>query len=107
VFFRAETVGAAVAYLRAMAGGAAADPSAYTLQWYLTTDVILALVLGAIGSAPVMRSLGEWATRTTRHASARGVLWEAAGVAALAMVFVAALLQVAAQTYNPFIYFRF
>jgi hypothetical protein len=32
---------------------------------------------------------------------------EAAGTLALVAIFLAALLQVAARTYNPFIYFRF
>jgi len=37
----------------------------------------------------------------------QGWIAETAGALALVAVFVAALLQVAARSYNPFIYFRF
>ncbi len=49
VFFRAETLPGAIAFLKAMAGLTNAAPTPYSVQWYLTPELWLALVAGAIG----------------------------------------------------------
>jgi alginate O-acetyltransferase complex protein AlgI len=105
VFFRAETLPAAITYLRAMFGVGGSDMPAFRLTWYFNPEVRLALVAGVVGSMPLIPWLraradawsGEW----------RGWVAESAGVVGLVVVFIAAILQVAARTYNPFIYFRF
>ena len=107
VFFRAETLSSAWVMLRAMAGAGGDLPTAYSPGWYLTPQVLVALAAGIVGSAPVIsfleRSLKGRAASTPTGAAA----WEFAGVLALLLVFVGALAQSAAGTYNPFIYFRF
>jgi hypothetical protein len=65
----------------------------------------LALAAGIVGSTPIWKYVGEWQRRLA-------VQWRAVGLeflttAALLAVFFASVLQVAARTYNPFIYFRF
>jgi alginate O-acetyltransferase complex protein AlgI len=105
VFFRADSLPAAMAYLGAMFGFGHAQMPALRLSWYLTPEVRLALVAGLVGSMPVvpyMRALADAAVD-----SWRGWAAETAGTVALLAVFLAALLQVAARSYNPFIYFRF
>jgi alginate O-acetyltransferase complex protein AlgI len=99
VFFRADTFARAAAMLRAMAGFGAGAPTAFTLQWYLTPELWLALAAGGIGSMPWMRSL--------RLASPRSWRLELAATTALVALLVASMMQVAARAYNPFIYFRF
>jgi alginate O-acetyltransferase complex protein AlgI len=99
VFFRAETLSGAVAFLRAMAGLAAPSPTPFTVWFYLTPELWLALAAGAIGSTPWVPA---FASRMRRTAAA-----EFAATAALMAVLLASVMQMAARTYNPFIYFRF
>ncbi len=105
VFFRADTLTGAFAYLRAMAGLGVAAPTAFSVSWYLTPELWLALTAGIIGSIPVVPAITRWARP---HAGTeRPWGFDAAAVAALSVVLVASILQVAARSYSPFIYFRF
>jgi len=99
VFFRAETLPGAIAFLRAMAGQSPAMPTPYGVMWYLTPELWLAIGAGAIGSIPWVPALA----REREHSWALGL----ASTAALAVLLLASIMQVAARTYNPFIYFRF
>jgi alginate O-acetyltransferase complex protein AlgI len=109
VFFRADTLTEAVGFLRAMAGFGAGAPTPFAVTWYLTPALCLALVAGVIGSTPVVPALARSTERLLEAAPARAF---ALGVAAshaamLALLLAASMLQIAAHTYNPFIYFRF
>ncbi len=104
VFFRADTLHSAILFLKAMAGLNAAAPTALSVQWYLTPEVWLAIVAGAIGSTPWVPAL---AGRLERDGGAVRAATSFAGTAVLVVLFVAAIMQMAARTYNPFIYFRF
>jgi alginate O-acetyltransferase complex protein AlgI len=101
VFFRAETLPQAIGFLRSLAGLTAALPTPYTVAWYLTPELWLALAAGAIGSAPWVPAL---AARLGQGGSWR---LPALSTAALMTIFVLSILSMAARTYNPFIYFRF
>jgi alginate O-acetyltransferase complex protein AlgI len=105
VFFRAETLPGAVAFLKAMAGLSTAAPTPYTVAWYLTPELWLALVAGAIGSTPWVPSLA----RRFSAGDPNGVQAPLALVntTALLALLVASIMSMAARTYNPFIYFRF
>jgi alginate O-acetyltransferase complex protein AlgI len=110
VFFRAETLTSAMTFLGAMAGLSPALPTPYTVAWYLTPELWAALVAGAIGSMPVIPALAQRLEHARVAASrprfAFG-LADAASSAAIAALLVASVMQMAARTYNPFIYFRF
>jgi alginate O-acetyltransferase complex protein AlgI len=99
VFFRAETLPGAIAFLRAMAGQSPAMPTPYGVMWYLTPELWLAIGAGIIGSIPWVPALA----REREDSWALGL----ASTAALAVLLLASIMQVAARTYNPFIYFRF
>ena len=105
VFFRAETLPGAVAFLRAMSGATAAAPTPYTVWWYLTPELWLALAAGAVGSAPWVPALSARLRRLERPRLA----WSAdlLGTATLMALLAASIVSMAARTYNPFIYFRF
>jgi alginate O-acetyltransferase complex protein AlgI len=111
VFFRAETLPGAIAFLKAMAGLTSAAPTPYTVQWYLTPELWLALVAGAIGSTPWVPALAVRLERLSRDGGSerRSVAWTVGllSTAMLMALLVASIVQVAARTYNPFIYFRF
>jgi alginate O-acetyltransferase complex protein AlgI len=106
VFFRADTLPDAVAFLRAMFGlTAAIQPTPFTLAFYLTPELYLALGAGLVGSAPIIPALGRW--RATLGDRWRAFGLDAIGTTALMLILVASIMQMAARTYNPFIYFRF
>jgi len=131
VLFRAETLPDAVAFLAAMAGRAATAPTPFTVIWYLTPALWLTLAAGAIGSFPIGPSLTRLTERAaatfgSREADGFGATvlsapsatelgaflqgrtaFNTAGVAFLGLVLIASIVQIAARTYNPFIYFRF
>ena len=101
VFFRADTLTGAIAFLSAMAGLNTAGPTPYTVAWYLTPELWLALIAGAIGSAPWVPALAA------RIDDGRGRIVPALNTAALMALLVLSIMSMAARTYNPFIYFRF
>jgi alginate O-acetyltransferase complex protein AlgI len=108
VFFRAETLPGAIAFLEALAGFSFAGPTPFTLQWHLTPELVLALAAGTIGSTPWIPALAARIDARAR-AGRPSLAWSLSLVStgALIVLLVASIMQVAAQTYNPFIYFRF
>jgi alginate O-acetyltransferase complex protein AlgI len=105
VFFRADTLAYAAEFLNAMAGLGRARPTAFPPAFYLTPELWLALIAGVIGSMPWVPALS---TRVERDPDpARRTPIQALSAAALVALLVASILQMAARTYNPFIYFRF
>ncbi len=109
VFFRADTLGAAVGFLRAMAGLGAGAPTPYPAAWFLTPHVIVTIAAGILLSAPLAPWLAGWRDRLLADRARPGRAWAAAAIASAGFValLAASALQVAAGTYNPFIYFRF
>jgi alginate O-acetyltransferase complex protein AlgI len=105
VFFRAETLASAAGFLAAMAGRAAATPGIYTPGWYLTPEVVMAMLAGIVGSTPIIPALAAW--DRNRNRAYWPIVVPSASTAALALLLAASILQIAARTYNPFIYFRF
>jgi len=101
VFFRAETLPGAIAFLKSMAGLTDAAPTIYTVAWYLTPELWLALAAGAIGSAPWVPALAA------RIDTGRGWSVPLLNTAALVALLLLSVTSMAARTYNPFIYFRF
>ena len=99
VFFRAETLTASIGFLKALIGLSPALPTPFTIPYFLTPELWLALLAGVIGSTPWIPALAERARRTR--------VLEPASAAALIALLAASILHVAARTYNPFIYFRF
>ena len=89
VLFRAASIPAAGAYFSALAGLGGAG-STEPIVPYLPADVVLALAAGIVASVPL---------RLPR--------WPIAEFACVAAVFLASLALTSAQTFKPFIYFRF
>jgi alginate O-acetyltransferase complex protein AlgI len=109
VFFRADTVPGALAFLEAMAGLSPALATPFTVAWFLTPELWLALLAGAIGSTPWLPALGAKLERLFERAERPAIEWTVGfmSTASLAALLVASIMQMAARTYNPFIYFRF
>lgn len=107
VFFRADSLGAALGVLRAMAGFGPGLPTPYGVSWYLTPEVALAMAAGVAGSAPLWPAIAARLARPADDGPRFGALTSALTCAGLAAVFAACAMLIAAHTYNPFIYFRF
>ncbi len=113
VWFRAETLDQALAHFAAMFGlsqQAQADP--LFLAYHLRTEVVVMLLVGAIGATPILRVLKAKFLEIERPAAGAGrLVLASARQAALFLwtsaVLVAAAATVAASTHQPFIYFRF
>ena len=105
VFFRADTLAGAIAFLKALAGLSPEAPTPFTIQWYVTPDVAIALLAGMIGSLPIVPALARWVDEAPRPGLGRG--FAAASTATLVVLLVASIMHMAARAYNPFIYFRF
>ncbi len=105
VFFRADTLPHALSFLRSMAGLTVSDPAAPDLAHYLTSEVVLALVVGCVASTPLV-----W-TAITKIALAplwiQARLTEVFYLSGLLALFGLCAVRLAAGAYNPFIYFRF
>jgi len=107
VFFRADTLPDAVAFLKAMFGAAASAPTPFTVAWYLTPELWLALAAGAIGSMPIGPAVARWRAAADERHSALAFSRALVAVIGIGVMFLASILQIAARTYSPFIYFRF
>jgi alginate O-acetyltransferase complex protein AlgI len=112
VFFRAETLPAALSYLSAMLGASPAAGAAYPLALYLDREVLLVLVLGLVGAAPWIAHSRQWLARhRERWRDDRSVAlelgFEWGRFAFLNLVLLGCAMSLAAGTHNPFIYFRF
>jgi alginate O-acetyltransferase complex protein AlgI len=104
VFFRANNLSSALAFLQAMGGFShGAQVAMHGPAMYLDRLTITALVAGGIASMPVLKMI---AVQNDRHPS-----WEIPVVitrmVALCVLFILCAVQMASGTYNPFIYFRF
>jgi alginate O-acetyltransferase complex protein AlgI len=115
VFFKAETLSQALALLGAMIGLAQPSAAAYQPLINLNAEVVLMLLVGVVACLPVLPLLARFQdSLLAAPRLARGRLalaWQTAvaftPVAALAFLFLASAMLLAAGTYNPFIYFRF
>ncbi|HKW81485.1 MAG TPA: MBOAT family protein [Casimicrobiaceae bacterium] len=105
VLFRADSLSAAGHFLAAMAGLSTASGIEHPIALYADRQIVLAIAVGIVGSAPVVPAARRWLERFTGRGA---VLASSIGeVATLACLLAASIILLAAGTYNPFIYFRF
>ena len=110
VFFRADTLGHAWTFLKAMAGAGQPSPLAPHILQFLTPETATALVIGVVAATPVLGRLVRAGLDAARSAAGGRILvgtGEALYLAGLLGMFALAVMSLAAGTYNPFIYFRF
>jgi alginate O-acetyltransferase complex protein AlgI len=106
VFFRADSLGHAGAVLRAMAGAGIAVPTTYHASWYLTPELVLALMAGTVGALPVWAAVGARWSGPAANDGSLTLGWMPSALV-LAVVLCGSIMLIAARTYDPFIYFRF
>ena len=111
VFFRTETLTAGIAYLQKMIGLAPQTDAiaAYPPVILLNIEVVAALLLGILFSTPVYHRFQRvWQRLQTQAMFSSGrVMLDSLYAVGLFGLFIMAVMYLAADTYNPFIYFRF
>lgn len=114
VLFRSADIGQVGSMMKAMAGMVPQPNPAYHAGLYVNNELLLASVVAVIGACPVLpwlrRGLGGWEERW-RHRplplAGLALGSRAVVMAALAGIFLLCAGKLAAETHNPFIYFRF
>ncbi len=101
VFFRAETLEEALAYLKAMLIPGSGNGDLHHVAQYLNTHASLVLLAGLVLATPVSR----FAVKAIGIRSVLGLELVKSGT--LTVLFILCLMTLAADAYNPFIYFRF
>ena len=108
VYFRADSFGDAHTYLGAMFGFAGEAAYLRPPAFYLDAQLALVLLAGIVGSVPWLPRVIAWRRRIESEGR-RAPVWalELCGHAFLVVMLLGSTLELAAGTYNPFIYFRF
>lgn len=106
IFFRCQSLGDALDFVKAMAGFSSGGNLIYSIQLYMNSELLLVLLIAVLSSVPSGRFLRERALQLLPALSGR---WHVATfeTAMLTVVLVLSFLSVATSTYKPFIYFRF
>ena len=104
VFFRADSFGYALAFLRTLVHQAPSP--ALSFRAAVDHETLLVFVLGCVLATPFLARRVETALRDAAWRT-RAALGTLAVPAALALIFTVSVMKLAAGTYNPFIYFRF
>ena len=112
VLFRAETFEVALSHLAAMSGLGEGNGLIAPLGKYLQNDVILVLIIGAIGSMPVIPSATKWLASPLSRKIGKSQItlkfpMELLSSLVLLTILLLVIMSLAAGAYNPFIYFRF
>ncbi len=110
-FFRADNFDVAAAFIAAMAGFGKGNGIVTHLWQFLDREVILALIFGSIGAAPIIPLIKRWLIRIDL-----GSVWKygatpffqrSVEAVSLSLILFLVIANLAAKTHNPFIYFRF
>ena len=107
VFFRAESFERALELIAAMFGGSTLTIATHTVALHLNPVRDLAILAGVIGSIPCLPRLLRWRDALADRKSRVAVALDILGQAALFVLLLASAMELAAGTYNPFIYYRF
>ncbi|GAB4037919.1 MBOAT family O-acyltransferase [Spirosoma gilvum] len=109
VFFRADNLSLALIYLEKLFGFIEVRQMAFPLSYFLNIEVVITLLAGFVLATPVYHLLhSKWRQMHLKIAQPSILyLVNTVYVFSLFGLFIIAIMYLAADTYNPFIYFRF
>lgn len=110
VFFRSDTLGYALSYLKSMIGMGIGTSKVFYASFYINPETAIIMLIGAIGSTPVLpffldNVFSKWNYINSRNTIKYTLL--ALSFVLLVVILLYSAMQLANGTYNPFIYFRF
>jgi len=111
VFFRSESLSQAMSFLASMFFFNVGDPLRQPLGMYLRPELVIAIVAGCIGSAPIVPFLleklrGTFTEDPSSHVRGRRLIC-LADLIVIVVLMIAVGMRLASGSHNPFIYFRF
>lgn len=104
VLFRADSFGQAASFYKAMFGFGATT-TLYPISMYLNTEICFLLAVAMIASTPVRQLIVQLADQGSKLVTQNRIY--ALRTAWCVAVLMLSMTEIAAGTYNPFIYFRF
>ena len=112
VFFRVDTLPAAISYLSAMFGFAKGNGIEFHAGLYLDYETIIVLFFGIVLSTPLFAYLHKFLkTINSKLDNQKAPFLEnimaLSNTILLSIIFLGSIMRLAAGAYNPFIYFRF
>jgi len=112
VFFRAETLPGALAYLKAMAGFAQGSGVEWHMGLFLNLKVGIVLGLAVVGATPVLPWIRQWRDRVLLPKRFGPVAVDdgvefVVSLVCMPAIFILCAMSLASGTHNPFIYFQF
>ena len=113
VFFQSPTIGHAFGFLSVLGGASFGGITFYEFRDLFTNDVAIAFGLAVVGACPALavcrRRLARWIRKTSDRAirRRRTTFVAIAGNVLLALFFFVCCVKAMANTYTPFLYFRF
>ncbi len=111
VFFRADTLTDAIDFIKSMAGFAKGTGLEFNAAMFLNNEIIIIFALGIIFSMPFLKVLEKIIDEVISRAKGlKGLLkvsFYGVDLFVVLFIFFICLINLAAGTYNPFIYFRF
>lgn len=111
-FFHTEDLPTALSYIRSMFGMIPLANDLHYASLYFTTEVVLAMLIGAVASTPLLRSIlkvlrsraASWSVGMRKFAAGS---YAVSDVVVHTAILVLCAMHMASSTYSPFIYFRF
>jgi alginate O-acetyltransferase complex protein AlgI len=104
VFFRCDTLTDAMTFLMALSGTVSSPLSP---DLFLSRTGMMALCMGLLWSTPVFALTQKWSAEVCRTFTRSSLLHDAVALTGLTTLLLLTISQAAANTFNPFIYFRF
>ncbi len=99
IWFRTKTLAYSKAFILNMLGLLKTNGTSYNILHYLDRIEILVIVIAIICSVPLFKNILSWGEKH-KYIGAAVDVW-------LIILLILSCMQIAASTYNPFIYFRF
>lgn len=111
-FFRSGSMSQAFVFLKGLVGFAEGDGIAFHTGLFLNRKIVLCLIVGYIGSLPVVPLFVSYYERFQAHCHPRMVpyvqgVFMLARLLCIVFLFLAVAMTLAAESHSPFIYFRF
>lgn len=113
VFFRADDLGYAVDYLKSMFGGNQIKSNLWMIREYFDYELVTTLTIGILGSTMIFVTIGKSLKSITSNLNKSiynrtiKISFDFIAGISLILILLLSIIYLTANSYNPFIYFRF